>query len=349
MFEDRTTSNKRTELEELGEFGLIKQLTKQFVVSDSAAVSKGVGDDAAVLHNGKNQVVTSDMLCEGVHFDLSYVPLKHLGYKAVVVNISDIYAMNATPKQILVNISISNRFSVEALSELYDGIYMACKKYNITLVGGDTCSSKSGLIVSITAIGEIEDKKSLVYRDGANEHDIVCLSGDVGGAYMGLLLLEREKEVFKTNPDMQPDLAGFDYLLERQLKPEARKDIIQMLKDSGVVPTSMIDVSDGVASELMHLCTQSKVGCTIYEDKLPIDHQTYNTAQEFEIDPTTAALNGGEDYELLFTLKQADYEKLKEVKLFEAIGHITNETAAYQLVSKDGKQFPITAQGWQHI
>jgi thiamine-monophosphate kinase len=337
--------NSRTELSELGEFGLIKQLT-QFITLKNASSVKGVGDDAAVLdYKDKHVVVSTDMLVEGVHFDLSYVPLKHLGYKAVVVNLSDIYAMNATPRQITVSLAISNRFSVEAVEELYSGITLACEKYGIDLVGGDTTSSLSGLVLSITAIGEAE-KADIVYRNTAKEGDLLCVTGDLGGAYLGLQLLEREKQVFKENPQIQPDLEGNDYILERQLKPEARKDIPPLLKELNVKPTSMIDISDGLASEALHLCIQSETGCNIYEEKIPIDPSTYNTAREFELDPTTCALNGGEDYELLFTIDLADYDKIKGNPNITVIGHITDKGSGSNLIVKSGSQHQLTAQGW---
>src|SRR6218665_2738203 len=290
-----------TELSQLGEFGLIKHLT-QHIELNQASTLKGVGDDAAVIDNGSLEtVVSTDMLVEGIHFDLTYVPLRHLGYKSVVVNLSDIYAMNAEPRQIVVSIAISNRFRLEALEELYAGMLLACRKYNVDLVGGDTTSSRSGLIISITAIGAAK-QEDLVYRDGAKESNLLCVSGDLGGAYMGLQILEREKSVFKDNPNLQPDLEGKDYILERQLKPEARKDVIELLKTLGVRPTSMIDISDGLSSEILHLCTGSKTGVELYEEKIPIDPLTFDTAREFNLDPTLCALSGGEDYELLFTV-----------------------------------------------
>lgn len=337
--------NTRTELSELGEFGLISHLTKFIILKNESSV-KGVGDDAAVMNFQNRQVVLStDMLVEGVHFDLSYVPLKHLGYKSVVVNLSDIYAMNATPRQITVSLAISNRFSVEAVEELYSGISMACERYNIDLVGGDTTSSLAGLVLSITAVGEAE-KEDIVYRSTAKEGDLLCVTGDLGGAYLGLQLLEREKQVFKENPQLQPDLEGNDYILERQLKPEARKDIPPLLKELKVKPTSMIDISDGLASEALHICTQSDVGCNIYEEKIPIDPFTYNTAREFDLDPTTCALNGGEDYELLFTIDLTDYDKIKGNPNITVIGHITDKASGSNLVAKSGSMHPLTAQGW---
>lgn len=345
MLENKT----RTELSSLGEFALIKHLTEHFELSNNSSV-KGVGDDAAVIQYqpDKVTVVSTDMLVEAVHFDLTYVPLKHLGYKSVVVNLSDIYAMNAQPKQITVSVAASNRFSVEALEELYAGMLVACKKYGVDLVGGDTTSSTSGLIISITAIGEA-DKDQVVYRNGAKEKDLLCVSGDLGGAYMGLQILEREKFVFKENPNLQPDLEGNDYILERQLKPEARKEIIEYLKEQNIKPTSMIDVSDGLASEILHLCDQSHVGCELYEDKIPIDIQTYDRAREFGLDPTVCALSGGEDYELLFTVSITDYDKIKDAPGLTIIGHITPKTAGANLVTKSGHSHPIQAQGWKHF
>jgi thiamine-monophosphate kinase len=341
MFENKA----KTELSQLGEFGLIKHLTEHIELQNESSV-KGVGDDAAVIDNGgKLTVVSTDMLVEGVHFDLGYVPLKHLGYKAVMVNLSDIFAMGAKPMQITVSIAMSSKFPLEAVEELYDGILKACAKWKIDLVGGDTTSSTSGLIISITAIGEA-DKDQLVYRNGAKEKDLVCVTGDLGGAYVGLLLLEREKEIYKTNPGIQPDLEGNDYILERQLKPEARGDIIEMFKDLEIKPTSMIDISDGLASELLHICTQSGVGCNLYEDKLPIDPMTFERARQFNLDPTTCVLNGGEDYELLFTIAMSDYDKIKGNPHITTIGHITDRNSGLNLIIKDGSMHPITAQGW---
>ena len=335
----------RTELSELGEFGLIKHLT-QFIKLNNVSSVKGIGDDAAVIdYSGKLMVVSTDLLVEGVHFDLIYVPLKHLGYKAVSVNLSDIYAMNAIPKQITVSIAVSNRFSLEAMEELYAGLFMACEKHHVDIIGGDTSSSTSGLIISITAIGEGE-KEKLVFRNTAKEGDLVCVSGDLGAAYVGLQLLEREKKIFKENSSIQPDLEGNDYILERQLKPEARADIPVLLEKLEVKPSSMIDISDGLASDLLHICTLSDVGCNIYEDKIPIDPTTYNTAREFNLDPTVCALSGGEDYELLFTIDLSDYDKIKGNPNLTVIGHITNKSAGVNLVIKDGSLHPITAQGW---
>jgi thiamine-monophosphate kinase len=337
-----------TELSELGEFGLIKHLT-QYIELNNASTLKGVGDDAAVIDNaGLQTVVTTDMLVEGIHFDLTYVPMKHLGYKSVVVNLSDIYAMNAEPRQIVVSIALSNRFSLEAIEELYAGMLLACKKYNVDLVGGDTTSSLSGLVINITAIGAAK-KEDLVYRDGAKEGNLLCVSGDLGGAYMGLQILEREKAVFKENPKLQPDLEGKDYILEKQLKPEARKDVVELLKSLGIRPTSMIDISDGLSSEILHICTQSKVGVELYEEKLPIDPLTFDTAREFNLDPTLCVLSGGEDYELLFTVDIGDYEKIKHSMDISIIGHMTNESKGYLMVAKAGTVHELKAQGWNAI
>lgn len=337
----------RTELTSLGEFGLISHLTEHVEIYNSESSLKGIGDDAAVIKygNDKSTLVSTDMLVEGVHFDLTYAPLKHLGYKAIIVNLSDICAMNGTPKQVTVSIAASNRFSVEALEELYAGMLYACKKYKVDLVGGDTTSSTSGLIISVTAIGEAK-QEDIVYRNGAREKDLVCVTGDLGGAYMGLQILEREKFVFKDNPQLQPDLEGNDYILERQLKPEARVDIIELFKNLGIKPSSMIDVSDGLASELMHICTQSGVGCELYEDKIPLDPQTFDRAREFSLDPTVCALSGGEDYELLFTLPMSEYDKIKNLPDFTIIGHITPKSSGLNLIAKAGTSHPITAQGW---
>lgn len=343
-------NSTRTELSQLGEFGLIKHLTQHIEIKNPSTV-KGVGDDAAVINyteGDKFTLITTDMLVEGVHFDLTYVPLKHLGYKSVVVNLSDIYAMNGNPKQITVSIALSNRFGLESVEELYAGMLMACEKYGVDLVGGDTTSSLSGLVISITAIGEA-DKDKVVYRNGAKEKDLLCVSGDLGGAYMGLQILEREKAVFKENPKIQPDLEGKDYILERQLKPEARKDIVKLFESLEMKPTSMIDVSDGLASEILHLCDQSGVGCELYEEKIPIDPQTYDTARQFNLDPTMCALSGGEDYELLFTISTNDYDKVKNQLDFTVIGHITHKDSGSNLVSKSGSSHPLRAQGWDAL
>ncbi len=345
MFEDK---NNRTELSDLGEFGLIEQISKSVHLENEESI-KGIGDDAAVIDFTDYQtVVSTDMLIEGVHFDLAFHPLMHLGYKAVVVNLSDIYAMNAIPKQILVALGISNRFSMEAIDELYAGMLLACKKYGVDLVGGDTTSSKSGLVISITSIGKAK-KENIVYRSGAKLHDLVCVSGDLGGAYLGLQILEREKKIFMENPTIQPDLSGNDYILERQLKPEAQKEVIEKLAELKVIPTSMIDISDGLSSEILHICKNSECGCDIYEDKIPIDPQTYDRAREFGLDPTVCALSGGEDYELLFTISQGDYEKLREHVDISIIGHITDKNAGVNLIDKSGNVVKMMAQGWDAL
>lgn len=342
-------TDKRTELSDLGEFKLIEQLTKDFQTTQPETIL-GIGDDAAVLDmgNGQCQVVSTDILVEGVHFDLTYMPLKHLGYKAVAVNVSDICAMNATPKQITVAIAVSNRFSVEALEELYAGIKVACADYEVDLVGGDTTSSQSGLFISVTAIG-IAQKEALAYRSGAKEYDLLVVSGDLGGAYVGLQVLEREKEVFKANPNIQPDLDGHDYILQRQLKPQARLDVVRYLKELGVQPTSMIDVSDGLASEILHLCKSSNVGCHVYDEKIPIDAKTSMVALDFNLDPSMCALNGGEDYELLFTIAQKDVELIQSNPNFSIIGHITNAADGTYFIDKSGSAVPLRAQGWQQF
>nr|MBI1230631.1 thiamine-phosphate kinase [Cytophagales bacterium] len=339
---------KRTEISEIGEFGLIERLSQQIAVKHTSTV-KGIGDDAAVISHGEMmQVVTTDLLLEGVHFDLSYCPLKHLGFKAVAVNVSDIAAMNAIPKQITVSIALSNRFPVEAVEELYEGINLAAAHYNVDVVGGDTTSSRSGLVLSITALGEAS-KEQLAYRSGAGVNDIICATGDLGAALMGLQVLEREKQVFLANPDMKPDLDKYSYITGRQLRPEARMDIIHELRDLQVVPTSMMDISDGLASELFHICKASEVGVLIYEDKLPIDKQTYDTAVEFGIDPITSVLNGGEDYELLFTIRQDDFHKLEKHPDVHFIGHVTPASEGKFLVTKSGTAVELKAQGWKHF
>lgn len=340
-------SDKRTELTDLGEFGLIDQLTSQFTTHVSTTI-KGVGDDSAVISISEKEamLVSTDMLIEGIHFNLMYTPLMHLGYKAVMVNLSDIFAMNGEAQQITVSVAVSNRFPLEAMEELYAGIKKACDFYKVDLIGGDTSSSLSGLMISITAIGKVQ-KTDLVYRSGAKENDLLVVSGDLGAAYMGLQLLEREKEVFKANPDIQPDLEGNDYLLERQLKPEARQDVIAYLKELEVKPTSMIDVSDGLASEIFHICKASKVGCTIYDEKIPIDAKTSMAALEFNLDPSMCALNGGEDYELLFTVAMEDFDKIKGNPHFTIIGHMTDANSGIHLVDKQGALIPLQAQGWK--
>lgn len=346
---DKTTPKKddatRTELSALGEFALIDKLTEGIEPRNSSTL-KGIGDDAAVIDTGgKLLLLSTDLLLEGIHFDLTYMPLKHLGYKAAVVNISDIAAMNGVPKQMTVSLGVSNRFSLEALEELYKGIRLACDHYKVDLVGGDTSSSVSGLLLSITITGETE-KDEVTYRGGAREGDLLCVTGDLGGAYAGLLVLEREKQVFKANDAMQPELEGYDYVLGRQLKPEARTDLRLLLKGIGVKPTSMIDISDGLASETLHLCKQSKLGVRLYEEKIPVDDATKLTASEFKIVPTVCALSGGEDYELLFTIRQEDHEKISTVGGISIIGHMTPATGGAYLVSTDGKQLELTAQGW---
>jgi len=335
-----------TPLENLGEFGLIKHLTESFEIQKNTT-QKGIGDDAAVLSFGELEtVVSTDMLVEGVHFNLAYVPLKHLGYKSVIVNLSDIYAMNATPTQILVSIAVSSRFPVEALDELYEGIKIACKNYKVDLIGGDTTSSTSGLIISVTAIGSAK-KEEITYRDGAHENDLLVVSGDLGAAYLGLQVLERENEVFKVNPNVQPDLAEYDYLVGRQLKPEAGKNIVELLKQLNVKPTSMIDVSDGLSSEIIHLSKQSGYGFKVYEEKIPMDPMVIKTAEEFGINPVTCALNGGEDYELLFTISQNDLPKIKGNPNLTVIGHTTEQNAEnYLMLKGSDSAIPLSAQGW---
>lgn len=342
-------SDKTTNISELGEFGLIDHLTNKFELKNATSLL-GVGDDAAVIAVSEEEVllVSTDMLIEGIHFSLMYMPLKHLGYKAVAVNVSDICAMNGTAEQITVSLAVSSRFPLEALEELYEGIRVACDNYNVDLVGGDTSSSVSGLTINITALGRAK-KKDVAYRSGAKEMDLLVVTGDLGAAYMGLQVLEREKEVFKANPNIQPDLDGHDYIIERQLKPEARKDIIGFLKELDVVPTSMIDVSDGLASEIIHLCKASKVGCYVYDEKIPIDAKTSMMALEFNLDPSTCALNGGEDYELLFTIKQADFDKIKGNPNMTVIGHITHEDDGTYFIDKNGAALELKAQGWSHF
>ena len=340
----------RTEIATLGEFGLIDHLTEG-IKPMHASTLKGIGDDAAVLSypTDKQVLVTTDLLLEGVHFDLVYTPLKHLGYKAAVVNFSDIYAMNGTPTQITVSLGVSKRFSVEDMEQLYAGIRLACEDYEVDIVGGDTTSSLTGLTISITCIGEA-DKDKVVYRNGAQETDLICVSGNLGAAYMGLQLLEREKKVLAgTDKDVQPDFAGREYILERQLKPEARKDIIEKLADAGIQPTSMMDISDGLSSELMHICKQSNKGCRVYEEHLPIDYQTAAMAEEFNMNLTTCALNGGEDYELLFTVPLSYHEKIQEISDIRLIGHITKPELGCALITRDGQEFELKAQGWNPL
>lgn len=340
----------RTEIATLGEFGLIHRLTEG-VHPQNASTRYGVGDDAAVLSYpaGKEVLVTTDLLLEGVHFDLTYVPLKHLGYKSAVVNFSDIYAMNGTPKQITVSLGISKRFSIEDMDALYAGIRLACETYGVDIVGGDTTSSYTGLTISITCIGEGEPGK-VVYRKGAKETDLICVSGDLGAAYMGLQLLEREKAALQgADKEIQPDFGGKEYLLERQLKPEARKDIIEKLAQAGIQPTAMMDISDGLSSELMHICRQSNVGCRVYEEHIPIDYQTTVMAEEFNMNVTTCALNGGEDYELLFTVPIGDHERIAAMEGVKLIGHITKPELGYALITRDGQEFELKAQGWNPL
>lgn len=340
--------NKRTEISTLGEFGLIERLTAEMpLVNESSC--KGVGDDAAVLHYGdKETLVTTDLLLEGVHFDLTYVPLAHLGYKAAVVNFSDIYAMNGTPKQITVSLGVSKRFSVEDMEQLYAGIRMACANYNVDIVGGDTTSSMTGLTISITCIGEA-DKEKIVYRSGAQENDLVCVSGDLGAAYMGLQLLEREKVAFAGQTDFTPEFGGKEYLLERQLKPEARRDIVASLAQAGIVPTAMMDISDGLSSELLHICKQSNVGCRVYEERIPIDYQTAIMAEELNMNLVTAALNGGEDYELLFTVPLSMHDAVSAIPGVKVIGHMTAPSLGSYLIARDGSEIQLRAQGWNPL
>ncbi len=342
MFENK---QNRTELSSIGEFGLIQHIKESVHLQQKGSI-KGIGDDAAVIDNGPGRtVVTTDMLVEGVHFDLSFSPLKHLGYKSVIVNISDICAMNAIPKQILCAMAMSNRFSLEAVEELMSGMLLACERYGVDLVGGDTCASPGGLTLSITAIGHAEES-DLIYRDGARVNDLICVTGDLGAAYLGLQLLNREKKIFLENPAVQPDLEGYDYLLERQLKPEARLDIIQRFKTWYVKPTAMIDISDGLASDLLHICKNSNTGCQIYEEKLPIDHLTRELGLELGLDPSVAALNGGEDYELLFTLPLSEYEKIKDRAEISIIGHITDLSTGYRFIDRQNNVHELKAQGW---
>ena len=340
---------QRTEIATLGEFGLIHRLTDD-IKPINESTHYGVGDDCAVLSypNDSEVLVTTDMLMEGVHFDLTYVPLKHLGYKAAMVNLSDIYAMNGPPRQLTVSLALSKRFCIEDVEDLYEGIRLACEQDGVDIVGGDTTSSLTGLAISITCIGEAR-KEDIVYRNGAKETNLICVTGDLGAAYMGLQLLEREKAVFKGQKDVQPDFAGKEYLLERQLKPEARRDIIQKLAEAGVKPTAMMDISDGLSSELMHICTQSHVGCRIYEEHLPIDYQTAVMAEELNMNVTTCALNGGEDYELLFTVPIADHEKISKMEGVKLIGHINKEDLGCGLITSDGQEFELKAQGWNPL
>lgn len=337
--------SERTEISALGEFGLIEHLTKNIEIKNASTIL-GVGDDAAVIdHFGRQTVIASDMLLEGVHFDLMYTPLKHLGYKSIVVNLSDIYAMNAQPTQVLVNIGISNRFSVEALDELYEGMYAACERYDVDLVGGDTSTSKKGLVISVTAVGEVAPDK-YVKRSTAKRGDIICCTGDLGAAYVGLLFLEREKKIYLENPNIQPDLEGEKYVIGRFLKPEARKDIIEFFETFGLTPTSMMDISDGLSSEILHICKQSNLGCVIYEDRIPINEDMRRAAFKFEIDPTACALSGGEDYELIFTLPATEHEKLVMNEEISVIGYMTDPELGRHLITKGGNKHELIAQGW---
>ena len=347
IFEDNNIKN--TSVSELGEFGLIDHITKSFRNNNKSTI-KGVGDDAAVIEYSDNRyrLLSTDMLVEGIHFDLSYSPLKHLGYKAVSVNVSDICAMNGIATQITVSIAVSNRFSVEAIEELYSGIKLACENYKIDLVGGDTTSSTSGLVISVSVLGEVE-KKKISYRNGAKTNDLVVVTGDLGAAYLGLQILKREKEIFLSNPGVQPDLQGNDYALQRQLKTEARSNFVKVLDDLDIIPTSMIDISDGLTSEILHLSKHSDVGITIYEDKLPIDYTTMNLAKDLNLNPIFCALNGGEDYELLFTISQDHYDKLKKDVDFTIIGHVTDKKEGNNFITKDSTSHPITAQGWDPL
>ena len=340
--------NYRTEIATLGEFGLIKHLTEDIKLQNPETIY-GVGDDAAVINVSNQQtLITTDMLMEGVHFDLVYTPLKHLGYKAAISNFSDIYAMNGTPKQITVSIAVSKRFCIEDLEQLYDGLKLACQVHNVDLIGGDTTSSVTGLAISITCIG-VADKDKIVYRNGAKETDLICVTGDLGAAYMGLQLLEREKAVFQGEKEVNPDFTGKEYLLERQLKPEARKDIIEALAKEGILPTAMMDVSDGLSSELMHICSQSKVGCRVYEERIPIDYQTAVMAEELNMNVSTCALNGGEDYELLFTVPLTMHDKVSTIKGVKVIGYITKQEQGCALITRDNQEFELKAQGWNPL
>ncbi len=337
----------RTEISTLGEFGLIKHLTNQIEITNPETIY-GIGDDAAVINNQAQTLVTTDMLMEGVHFDLVYTPLKHLGYKSAIVNFSDIYAMNGTPKQITVSLAVSKRFCIEDLEQFYEGLKLACQLHHVDIIGGDTTSSLTGLAISITCIGTAS-KEQIVYRNGAKETDLICVSGDLGAAYMGLQLLEREKAVFQGQKEVNPDFTGKEYLLERQLKPEARKDIIEKLQQEGIKPTSMIDISDGLSSELMHICTQSNTGCRIYEDRLPIDYQTAVMAEELNMNVSTCALNGGEDYELLFTVPLTEHDKVSAIQGIKVIGYITKPELGCGLITRDNQEFELKAQGWNPL
>lgn len=338
----------RTEISSLGEFGLIDHLTKNIELQNASSVL-GVGDDAAVIdHFGKQTVITTDLLVEGVHFDLMYTPLKHLGYKSVIVNLSDIYAMNAIPTQIVISLGISNRFSLEAMDEFYEGVYAACTKYGVDLVGGDTTSSQKGFIISVTAIGEVAPDK-FVKRSTAQKGDLLCVSGDLGAAYVGLLFLEREKKIYMESPGVQPDLEGESFVIGKLLKPEARKDIIEFLASSEITPTAMMDISDGLSSEVLHICKQSNLGCVLYEDKIPVNEQMKQAAFKFEIDPTACALSGGEDYELVFTIPQSEYDKLVLNEEISVVGYMTEPEQGAHIITKGGSKHALTAQGWNHL
>lgn len=338
-------SDERTEINSLGEFGLIELLTKNIEIQQASTIL-GVGDDAAVIdHFGRQTVISTDMLIEGIHFDLMYTPLKHLGYKSVVVNLSDIYAMNATPTQITMSIAFSNRFSVDALNEFYEGVYAACEKYGVDLIGGDTTSSQKGFVISVTAIGEVAPDK-FVKRSTAQKGDLLCVTGDLGAAYLGLTLLEREKKIYLESPQLQPDLEDQTYIIGRQLKPEARRDIIEFLQNQDIQPTAMMDVSDGLSSEILHICKQSNLGVVLYEEKIPIANETKEMALKFSLDPTAAALSGGEDYELLFTMKQEDYDKILISEQISVIGYMTDISEGAHILTKGGNKFKLVAQGW---
>lgn len=338
----------RTEIASLGEFGLIEHLTRNNETRNASTLLS-VGDDAAVIdHFGKQTVISTDLLVEGVHFDLTYTPLKHLGYKSVVVNLSDIYAMNATPTQIVMSLGISNRFSVEALDEFYEGVYAACETYQVDLVGGDTTSSQKGMIISVTAIGEVSPDK-YVKRSTAQKGDLICVTGDLGAAYIGLLFLEREKKIYLENPKIQPDLENESYVIGRLLKPEARKDVIAFFEEQKLLPTAMMDISDGLSSELLHICKQSQLGCILYEEKIPVAQDSRLAAYKFEIDPTACALSGGEDYELVFTIAQSDYDKVKELESISVVGYMTEPEKGSHIITKSGSQHLLTAQGWNHL
>ncbi|NQY28320.1 MAG: thiamine-phosphate kinase [Flavobacteriaceae bacterium] len=346
MIEDK--NKPKTSLADLGEFGLIEHLTKNFKIKQESTL-KGIGDDAAVLDfKDKKAIISTDLLIEGIHFDLSYMPLKHLGYKAVMVNLSDIYAMNATATQVTISIAVSNRFPLEAIEELYEGIYAAAKTYNVDVIGGDTTSSTKGLLISVTAIGQANEE-DIVYRNGAKANDLLVVTGDIGAAYLGFQVLEREKQVFQADPNNQPDLDMYTYLIERQLKPEARRDVSGLLKELEVKPTSMIDISDGLSSEIIHLCKQSEVGCNLYEDKIPLDQQVISTCEEFNMDSTTIALSGGEDYELLFTVSQEDFPKIKANPNFTVIGHMTDASEGMNLITRSNEKIALKAQGWNSL